>query len=77
MKQKTEALPGGTANIASVEKSGFFAGLTWDEVGAGSLGVAVGYSDIVEGSEEEYMYCLLYTSPSPRDNGRSRMPSSA
>ena len=22
-------------------------------------------------------YCLLYTSPSPRDNGRSRMPSSA
>ena len=21
--------------------------------------------------------CLLYTSPSPRDNGRSRMPSSA
>ena len=23
------------------------------------------------------MGCLLYTSPSPRDNGRSRMPSSA
>ena len=23
------------------------------------------------------MTCLLYTSPSPRDNGRSRMPSSA
>ena len=23
------------------------------------------------------MDCLLYTSPSPRDNGRSRMPSSA
>ena len=22
-------------------------------------------------------HCLLYTSPSPRDNGRSRMPSSA
>ena len=22
-------------------------------------------------------FCLLYTSPSPRDNGRSRMPSSA
>ena len=25
----------------------------------------------------EYRDCLLYTSPSPRDNGRSRMPSSA
>ena len=24
-----------------------------------------------------YVFCLLYTSPSPRDNGRSRMPSSA
>ena len=26
---------------------------------------------------EEYMNCLLYTSPSPRDRTRSRMPSSA
>ena len=25
----------------------------------------------------KYMYCLLYTSPSPRDTERSRMPSSA
>ena len=25
----------------------------------------------------EFWICLLYTSPSPRDNGRSRMPSSA
>ena len=24
-----------------------------------------------------FMYCLLYTSPSPRDRTRSRMPSSA
>ena len=28
-------------------------------------------------AEEEYMFCLLYTSPSPRDKCRSRMPSSA
>ena len=27
--------------------------------------------------EEEDFYCLLYTSPSPRDRTRSRMPSSA
>ena len=26
---------------------------------------------------EQYNYCLLYTSPSPRDRTRSRMPSSA
>ena len=26
---------------------------------------------------EEYFICLLYTSPSPRDRTRSRMPSSA
>ena len=26
---------------------------------------------------EEYEYCLLYTSPSPRDATLSRMPSSA
>ena len=26
---------------------------------------------------EDPWFCLLYTSPSPRDNGRSRMPSSA
>ena len=27
--------------------------------------------------ENEYWNCLLYTSPSPRDRTRSRMPSSA
>ena len=32
------------------------------------------FLESVEGGEN---FCLLYTSPSPRDNGRSRMPSSA
>ena len=27
--------------------------------------------------QEQFMICLLYTSPSPRDRTRSRMPSSA
>ena len=27
--------------------------------------------------EQPYLICLLYTSPSPRDRTRSRMPSSA
>ena len=30
-----------------------------------------------EGRPEIYIICLLYTSPSPRDRTRSRMPSSA
>ena len=30
-----------------------------------------------EDSMENYMPCLLYTSPSPRDRQKSRMPSSA
>ena len=34
-----------------------------------------GFADVVYGSR--FMGCLLYTSPSPRDRTRSRMPSSA
>ena len=32
---------------------------------------------ITAGLLSEYISCLLYTSPSPRDRTRSRMPSSA
>ena len=34
-------------------------------------------SDILKVLEAQYKRCLLYTSPSPRDRTRSRMPSSA
>ena len=34
------------------------------------------YENLTQG-EEEYIICLLYTSPSPRDLSTSRMPSSA
>ena len=33
--------------------------------------------DIQEEEDEEAITCLLYTSPSPRDRQKSRMPSSA
>ena len=33
--------------------------------------------ELEENIEHDYMACLLYTSPSPRDRTRSRMPSSA
>ena len=41
-------------------------------VSAGAL-AAVFYAD----GKEPYHMCLLYTSPSPRDRQKSRMPSSA
>ena len=44
-------------------------------------GVMIVLSNPTEGNEaafnEWYETCLLYTSPSPRDRTRSRMPSSA
>ena len=32
---------------------------------------------LVNNIDCDYLYCLLYTSPSPRDRQKSRMPSSA
>ena len=37
----------------------------------------VGVATQKEELRKRFKGCLLYTSPSPRDNGRSRMPSSA
>ena len=53
---------GGEASTAD-EKESFFVGLTWDEVGPGSAGVAAGYSNNVEGTDEEYMYEAYYEYP--------------
>jgi len=44
------------------ENTSFFVGLTWDEVGPGSAGVALGHSTR-EGSDEEYMYEAYYDYP--------------
>ena len=45
------------------EKESLFLGLTWDEVGPGELGLALGHSNTVEGDEEEYMYEAYYSYP--------------
>ena len=34
-------------------------------------------ANVGENQDEHFYFCLLYTSPSPRDRTRSRMPSSA
>ena len=39
--------------------------------------VQIGFGDIKAKHVNKPMACLLYTSPSPRDRTRSRMPSSA
>ena len=39
--------------------------------------VALSFQKAVVGEKHIYQICLLYTSPSPRDRTRSRMPSSA
>jgi len=44
------------------ENTSFFVGLTWDEVGPGSAGLALGHSTR-EGSDEEYMYEAYYSYP--------------
>ena len=51
------------AAAATDEKTSFFVGLQWDEVGPGSLGVAMGHSNTVESSDEEYMYEAYYSYP--------------
>ena len=55
---------GDDASKATLDEiTSFFIGLQWDEVGPGSLGVAMGHSDTVEGVEEEYMYEAYYSYP--------------
>ena len=46
----------------------------WMEVGGNAFDTAHIYGG---GSMEKLLGCLLYTSPSPRDRQKSRMPSSA
>ena len=41
------------------------------------VGLGEGMDDLEKFDIEKYIYCLLYTSPSPRDRQKSRMPSSA
>ena len=41
------------------------------------LGVTTGQEEVPQNFLGAQNFCLLYTSPSPRDRTRSRMPSSA
>ena len=70
---KTGLIDGVTTNPTLIMKSGRNPEDVYQEI------KDIGVKDIsmeVMGTEGE-MYCLLYTSPSPRDRSLSRMPSSA
>ena len=45
------------------EQSSFMVGLTWDEVGPGSAGVAAGHSNTNESADELYQYEAYYAYP--------------
>ena len=70
----------GETEGSSTDSSSWFAGLMFDEVGPGKVGLAAGTDGLhANNATEDMLYeaCLLYTSPSPRDTLLSRMPSSA
>ena len=53
------------------------AGVDFDTLSGRELGVAVAEAMLAFARQVGFPTCLLYTSPSPRDRTRSRMPSSA
>ena len=53
---------GGAASSAD-EVTSFFVGLTWDEVGPGSAGLAAGHSNTGEDVDEAYQYEAYYSYP--------------
>ena len=53
----------GGAVAAADEQASFMVGLTWDEVGPGSAGVALGHSNTNESGDELYQYEAYYEYP--------------
>ena len=53
---------GGAAATAD-EQTSFMVGLTWDEVGPGSAGIALGHSNTNENADELYQYEAYYEYP--------------
>jgi hypothetical protein len=53
----------GGAAAGADEQASFMVGLTWDEVGPGSAGVAVGHSNTNENADELYQYEAYYEYP--------------
>ena len=78
----TNAIADLDATLTSRQTSGLISGNGWDlrdgdQSSSSPVTIALGWGDFVN---EWFWFnpgCLLYTSPSPRDRQKSRMPSSA
>ena len=64
-----------TTGTGTLDLSGAVSGFQTFVAGIGDGNTT--YYAIVNRDEAEWETCLLYTSPSPRDRQKSRMPSSA
>ena len=69
-----KALSCGRSTVYSIMKE---AGIETTKSGLSQLMTDEQFQRLQEIYFEKYPNCLLYTSPSPRDRTRSRMPSSA
>ena len=68
------SIPAGVGDIKQVEKQLILEGKFFDtQMGRDTREIVKELSEVLEWS----IGCLLYTSPSPRDRQKSRMPSSA
>ena len=90
MTTASAAITGGSISGTSIDLSGQTLTLTADSVSGNSVHggtisdfASTGIDDNADqtvltlGADESASFCLLYTSPSPRDRSLSRMPSSA
>ena len=66
----------GTTNVSTRLPNGFPVATGLFPAG-GPIAQALGATPLEPETSTQYTICLLYTSPSPRDRTRSRMPSSA
>ena len=68
----------GWKDIVLLERKQLTCGTTWHAAGLiAQLRATQNMTRLAKYSQELYGTCLLYTSPSPRDRQKSRMPSSA
>ena len=61
----------------TVPEMGKLLGLTWDCVDISPEAIEENRAYVFINKESQRISCLLYTSPSPRDRQKTRMPSSA
>ena len=75
--QEPEILNGGTPLRTEGDNLRNTFSAAYRQILSGNIEAELGYGNSMFDYDEAYHSCLLYTSPSPRDRQKSRMPSSA